>query len=114
MARINSLMRDLPVSCGPASAIARTKLGDCPPNAVPDKMSSSTVPSAAFMGVLGAVGTVRDAPVKRLKKPDFAGLAAAAVEPVADASERILAALEPGAEAAGVAYSSRPLGYTVL
>ena len=101
---------DLPISCSLVSAIAHTQVGECPPNAVPDKMSSSTVPSAALMGALGAVGTVKDAPVNRLKKPDFAGLGAAAVALVADASDYMLAALEPGSEAAGVAYSSRPLG----
>ena len=52
------------------------------------------------MGAWGVVGTVKDDPVNRLKKPeDFAGLGAE--EP--DASDRILGALELGAEAAGVA-----------
>ncbi len=48
------------------------------------------------------VGTVKVAPVNRLKKPDLAGFGAAGVLAV-EASERMLAALEPGAEAAGVA-----------
>lgn len=65
-------------------------------------------------GARGALGTVKVAPVKRLKKPDLVGLGASVDVPEADTSERMLAALEPGAEPAGVAYSSRPLGYTVL
>ena len=73
------------------------------PNAVPDKMSSSTEPSVAFIGVCGVLGTERVEPVKRLKKPDFEGLGTARVALVPEASERMLAALEPGADAAGVA-----------
>ena len=76
--------------------------GSTLPNAVPDKMSSSTEPSVAFIGVCGVLGTDRVEPVKRLKKPDFVGLGAAR-DALMPASERMLGARELGADAAGVA-----------
>ena len=73
------------------------------PKAVPDNISSSMEPSSAMIGTWGVLGTLSVAPVKRLKKPDLAGLDEGAGELEPDVSERMLAARELADEAAGVA-----------